>query len=1288
MARKARLGALLGVTLLVTAGASRAEEGAAGDATERAALACEGKLDYDGAFDRYAKVLDRLLSEDHLKWTQDDATRAAALAEVAVEKLQFLAEKTGRWRDLADTLEKARLGLGPTLGARAGYCIARGKLAAGDIAGAESAAAGLGFVTSWAICGPFDNERGGGFGHAFEPEKKIDLAGRYPGKTREIGWIVPERRAFLGEVDLAAMLRPNEETLAYALAYVRFDGETQWAAIHVGSDEGCKVWWNDDEVISHDVNRTMELDQDAAPVWLLGKGSAAKGWNKILVKVAQRKGPWGFMLRVTAPDGSPLPVKLVEADGALLRAGVPTLPEKSTVKPADVAQGPIPALAALDKDGKATAEDLFHLGYLLYRLHAHDENKHPDRDAFKKACELEPKDAVYHAYLSFVSGQAGEFSVNREENARRRELERTLALDPGYARAALILAEYYQRSLREPDKAETFLRRALAAAPDALEAKLLEVELERVRGWGGLARAHLAALLETPAAQKSPEALRRMAAQLAEEGQVARAKEVLHRALTIDFADEQARRQLIEIAKGRGDTDRALALLAERSKLRPFDTDAYLERARLLSGVDRFEEAGKELDAALAIAREDDRLVSEEGRVALRAGERERALALFGRALELNPNLVEVRKYVEFLKDTERPFEDEHRLDAEAVLADAAKIPLDPEVTARTLLRNVVSKVNLDGTSSEYTQEIVRVENQDGIAQYEQVGVTYAIGEQKATIKRATVVKKDGRREEARIDNYAPERAQGGEFAQYAERSVELPSVEVGDVIIFENRVDDLKQSFFGDYFGHTHYFQEFEPIERSRYVLIAPSGRSFYFNPRRLEIAPAKKTSADGSTVTWIWEQTRIPRIQQEPNMPPYDEVAPCIQVSTFQDWNAFARWYWNLVRKQQEVSDEMRAKVEELTKDAKTREERIKAIYDFVVTDVRYNGKWEFGIHGFKPYNAATIFTRRFGDCKDKATLIVTMLGVAGVPAYPVLINGESRRGEEDLSLPLMTHFNHCIAYVPGPAPDGREGWFLDGTAQDHEATNLPNMDYGATCLIVKPEGGEITRVKWPDPLAENGLREHHAVKLKRDGGASVESELDPGGVYSVVTRGEFANAGERKERLEKVYGRSFAGASIVEQKFSDLKDLREPVRVRFRMDVPKFVKQTQGGWQLEEIQSVLFHWLYADKMSEFGAKSERKFDVVLPVPSGVDETIEYALPEGYSLKHAPADVKLDTEFGTYTKTYEVKGNLLRVTRKLEVKVQRVPVEKYQAWRDFTTAIDRADDEKATLGKGGMEE
>jgi cellulose synthase operon protein C len=120
---------------------------------------------------------------------------------------------------------------------------------------------------------------------------------------------------------------------------------------------------------------------------------------------------------------------------------------------------------------------------------------------------------------------------------------------------------------------------------------------------------------------------------------------------------------------------------------------------------------------------------------------------------------------------------------------------------------------------------------------------------------------------------------------------------------------------------------------------------------------------------------------------MPSPEEFTPEVQVSSYADWDAFTTWWWNLIKDQYDVSDAMRAKLEEILEGKTTDEEKLRAIYDFVVTDVRYVA-WEFGVHGYKPYRASAIFDRRFGDCKDKALLINALLSEIGLKGYPVLI------------------------------------------------------------------------------------------------------------------------------------------------------------------------------------------------------------------------------------------------------------------------------------------------------------
>lgn len=160
--------------------------------------------------------------------------------------------------------------------------------ASGDIRRVRKIRDRLGIITKWAIVGPFDNERGRGFGQEYGPEKRQanlriekkegDAVHKvwYDGKVRKVEWrMIPVEDPF-GIVDLDVLLRPNDQVLAYALAFIYSNAE-QDAAVRIASDEGCTVWVNGENAITRDLERTIEFDQDSAAVRL------ARGWNSVLV---------------------------------------------------------------------------------------------------------------------------------------------------------------------------------------------------------------------------------------------------------------------------------------------------------------------------------------------------------------------------------------------------------------------------------------------------------------------------------------------------------------------------------------------------------------------------------------------------------------------------------------------------------------------------------------------------------------------------------------------------------------------------------------------------------------------------------------------------------------------------------------------------------------------------------------------------------------------------------------------------------------------------------------------
>ena len=154
------------------------------------------------------------------------------------------------------------------------------------------------FIREWYVVGPFDNpvERNirKGIDIVFAPEQEIDVNRTYTGKEGvQARWMKAEAGDD-GYINLNRYFEPNELTVAYGLSYVHSPEERE-VAIYLGSDDGVKLWLNDETVLRNYVLRPAEADQDTVQVVL------GRGWNKVLIKVEENLGGWGFYLRLPNP---------------------------------------------------------------------------------------------------------------------------------------------------------------------------------------------------------------------------------------------------------------------------------------------------------------------------------------------------------------------------------------------------------------------------------------------------------------------------------------------------------------------------------------------------------------------------------------------------------------------------------------------------------------------------------------------------------------------------------------------------------------------------------------------------------------------------------------------------------------------------------------------------------------------------------------------------------------------------------------------------------------------------
>jgi len=412
------------------------------------------------------------------------------------------------------------------------------------------------------------------------------------------------------------------------------------------------------------------------------------------------------------------------------------------------------------------------------------------------------------------------------------------------------------------------------------------------------------------------------------------------------------------------------------------------------------------------------------------------------------------------------------------------------------------------------------------------------------------------------------------------------------------------------------------------------------------------------------------VPPLAGEPVMPPWGELMPHVHVSTFKSWDEVGAYYWGLARDQLDVDDEVRARVKEITKGKKDAASKVKAIYEYA-TRLRYVAL-ELGLEGIKPRRCAQTIARGWGDCKDKATVIVTMLREAGIPATLVLVRTGMRGGIED-SPASLAPFDHAIAYVPSL------DLYLDGTAEHTGSSELPVMDRGAFALQINEGKPRLVHLPQPPPEA-SVTRRKLEVTLAPDGSGQFSLDLSVSGAYAPSYRQRYLAEGLRRERAQRDLSGELGAFELAAGKagleLNDLEDEEQPVRLRARGKALAFARH--DGDTLV-VPAGPTHKLVAD----YASLSKRKLDIELHALTEKDDEWTLRLPPGTRVTRAPRPAQLDTPFGRFSIAFEESAGKVVVKSSLAFKKARIKPAEYEAWRAFCEAVDRGFGQSMVVGR-----
>jgi hypothetical protein len=484
--------------------------------------------------------------------------------------------------------------------------------------------------------------------------------------------------------------------------------------------------------------------------------------------------------------------------------------------------------------------------------------------------------------------------------------------------------------------------------------------------------------------------------------------------------------------------------------------------------------------------------------------------------------------------------------------------------------------------------------------------------------------------------------------------------------------------------------FQGAHPAVEERYSLQLPAGWEYKLSWRNYTPVKPAETGNGG----WQWVVSNLKAIREEADMPPVEGLVGQMFVSFlppggpalngFANWQQMGNWYLNLTSGRLDATPDIRQKVASLIASKPAQLDRMKALAQFVQHDIRYVAI-ELGIGGWQPHPAADVFTHRYGDCKDKATLMRTMLREIGVDSYHVVINTE--RGSVTPETPAHQGFNHAIIAVK--LPDDIKDPSLVATLQHPRLGRLLFFDptseltpfgqirgplqanYG---LLVTPDGGELIELP-KQPAALNSIQ--RTGKLTLDASGKLQGDVEEIRVGDRAHSQRWAlrtttKESDRIKPIESLLAGSLSNFRIVKASLVNLQQTDQPFGFNYSFTAENYA-QNAGNLLL-----VRPRVLGSKSRGILETKEPRRFPVEFDGPVRDIDKFEITMPPGYEVEDLPPPVDAEFSFASYHSKTEAAGNVIRYTRTFEVKELSVPVSKVEELKKFYRII--ASDERNT--------
>lgn len=302
---------------------------------------------------------------------------------------------------------------------------------------------------------------------------------------------------------------------------------------------------------------------------------------------------------------------------------------------------------------------------------------------------------------------------------------------------------------------------------------------------------------------------------------------------------------------------------------------------------------------------------------------------------------------------------------------------------------------------------VVKITTSSGRDTYGNASISYDGSRESLASCRALTVKPDGQVHEVREDQYVSQDSEATEFSDRQTIAWPFVHVDSGDIVEYlaiVSGVSRRKEDLFS-----TLVCNEPDPVGLQRVILRCPMSW-----PILEDISPrVVRTQVEiGGDIIRTWEVRDVMPVHSESLAPTRKQRSEWIRFGYDKPWSNEARWYSDIISPKIETTPRVKELAKALTAGAKSREGKIESLFRFVAREIRYVAI-TLGEGELEPHMTSAIIDAKYGDCKDKSVLLLSLLRAVGIEAGAAAITATDTAWFNPM-MPDISQFDHMIVYI----------------------------------------------------------------------------------------------------------------------------------------------------------------------------------------------------------------------------------------------------------------------------------